>query len=75
MSEVREKFSSQLPADLLEQARELARTEGRQLQSVLEQALSEYLARHEKASVRREVLEALGSSLEEFDDLYRALAK
>ncbi|OIQ69553.1 hypothetical protein GALL_488420 [mine drainage metagenome] len=75
MSLVREKFSSQADPHLLAQVRELAEKQGRQFQSVLEQALTEYLERTQKERPRTHVLEAFGMSMEEFDDLYKKLAK
>lgn len=41
----------------------------------LEQALTEYLERTQKERPRTHVLEAFGMSMEEFDDLYKKLAK
>jgi len=75
MTVQREKFSSQLDPDLLSAVREYAQNNGRQFQSVLEQALSEYLDRHLTARPRTHVMEALGLSINEFDDLYQKLAQ
>jgi len=75
MTVLREKFSSQLDAQLLASVRNYAQVNGRQLQSVLEEALSEYLERHLKDRPRAHVMEALGISMDEFDVLYQDLAK
>jgi predicted transcriptional regulator len=75
MSTTREKFSSQADPKLLAKVRSLAYTEGRQFQSILEDALSEYLERHQNARPRAHVMEALGLSMKEFDQLYKDLAK
>lgn len=75
MAKAREKFSSQLDPQLLASARQAASAEGRQFQSLLEDALSQYLERTQSARPRAHVLEAFGMSLDEFDALYQELAK
>ncbi len=75
MATAREKFSSQLDPELLLKARTLAQEQGRQFQSLLEDALSEYFERHQDQRPRQHVLDAYSLSLEEFDDLYKQLAK
>ena len=71
----REKFSSQADKHILAQARALAASEGRQFQSILEEALTEYLERHQVERPRAHVMEAFGLSMDEFDDLYQKLAQ
>ena len=75
MAPDRVKFSSQADPQLLEKIRSLAANQGRQFQSVLEQALSEYLERNLSERPRAHVLEAFGMSMKEFDDLYQKLAR
>jgi hypothetical protein len=75
MATIREKFSSQADPKLLAKMRELAAKEGRQFQSVLEEAIAQYLERHQLDRPRPHVLEAFGMSLKEFDELYKNLAK
>ncbi len=75
MATAREKFSSQADPKILAKARSLAEKEGRQFQSILEDALSEYLERHQSVRPRAHVMEALGLSIKEFDELYKELAK
>jgi hypothetical protein len=75
MAPVRVKFSSQADPQLLARIRSLAANQGRQFQSVLEQALLEYLERNQSDRPRAHVLEAFGMSMEEFDQLYQKLAK
>jgi predicted transcriptional regulator len=75
MTVAREKFSSQADPALLAQIRELAAKEGRQFQSVLESALSEYLERNQTQKPRAHVMEAFGLSMAEFDELYKKLTK
>ena len=75
MTVSREKFSSQLDPEVLAAAREFAQVNGRQFQSVLEQALSEFLDRHLTNRPRNHVMEALGLSIDEFSELYEKLAQ
>ena len=74
MTAKREKFSSQADEELLAAVRNLAQSEGRQFQSILEEALTEYLERHQNERPRTHVMEAFGLSMDEFDDLYQKLA-
>jgi hypothetical protein len=72
---VREKFSSQATPEVLSMLRQIAESEGRQFQAVLDEALREYIERKQKGRPRRHVVEAFAQSVDEFDDLYRELAK
>jgi hypothetical protein len=69
------KFSSQADAEILEGLQEVAAREGRQFQSVLGEAMRDYLARKRQLEPRRNVLEAFQQSLKERDELYKQLAK
>ena len=71
----REKFSSQASPDVLAALRDLAAVQGRQFQSVLDDAMRDYLERQTKTRPRQRVMASFASSLEEFDSLYRDLAK
>ena len=75
MTTAREKFSSQADPKILAKVRQLADKEGRQFQGILEDALTEYLERHQTERPRAHILEAFGMSMAEFDDLYKNLAK
>jgi hypothetical protein len=75
MAIIREKFSSQADPKVLAKVRQVAEKEGRQFQSILEDALTEYLERHKTERPRAHVLESLGVSMREFDELYKNLAK
>ena len=72
---VREKFSSQAAPDVLASLRQIAESQGRQFQAVLDEALRDYIERQQKDLPRRQVMVSLASSLDEFDSLYRELAK
>lgn len=72
---VREKFSSQAAPEVLAALRQIADDQGRQFQAVLDEALRDYIDRQQKERPRRHVMAAFASSLDEFDHLYRELAK
>jgi predicted transcriptional regulator len=71
----REKFSSQAAPEVLQALRTIAENQGRQFQAVLDEALRDYIDRQQKETPRRNVMTAFASSLDEFDHLYRELAK
>lgn len=72
---VREKFSAQVVPKVLAALRQIAEIQGRQFQAVLDDALRDYIDRQQKERPRRHVMSAFASSLDEFDSLYRELAK
>jgi hypothetical protein len=74
-SAAREKFSSQAAPDVLASLRQIAESQGRQFQAVLDEALRDYIDRQERKRPRRHVIESFAYSLDEFDSLYRELAK
>jgi predicted transcriptional regulator len=71
----REKFSSQAAPDVLAALRQIAESQGRQFQAVLDDALRDYIDRQQKERPRRHAMASFASSLEEFHSLYRELAK
>ena len=71
----REKFSSQASPELLAKMREIARTDGRHFQSVLEDAMREYLDNRTQQKVRPEVMAHFYASLERNRRLYELLAQ
>ena len=74
-SPVREKFSSQAAPEVLAQLRKIAEAEGRQFQAVLDEALRDYIDKHQTSKPRKHVMASFADSLEEFDSLYRELAR
>jgi hypothetical protein len=72
---VREKLSSQTAPDVLAAMRQIAESQGRQFQAVLGEAMRYYIEHQQKDRPRRQVMVSLASSLDEFDSLYRELAK
>jgi hypothetical protein len=71
----REKFSSQVAPEVLAALRQIAESQGRQFRSVLDETLRDYIDRHQKERPGRHVMTSFASSLDEFDSLYRELAK
>lgn len=75
MTAGREKFSSQAAPEVLAALRQIAESQGRQFHAVLDEALRDCIDRQQTARPRRHVVASFASSLEEFDSLYRELAK
>ena len=71
----REKFSSQASPELLAKMREIARTDGRHFQAVLEDAMSDYLDNRTQQKVRPEVMAHYQSSVEKNRRLAELLAQ
>jgi hypothetical protein len=71
----REKFATQVDTDLLSALRTLAREEGRQLQALVEEALSDLVDKHRQARPRPHVMAAYLGSHEKFGSLYKKLAE
>jgi len=77
MSAVREKFATQVDAELLESVRKLAKSEGRQIQAIVEDALREHLEARQagKPAGREHVMKAYLKSTERYSGLYKKLAQ
>lgn len=76
MSErAREKFATQVNPDTLAALRQIAQNEGRQLQSLVEEALNDLLEKRKLARPRPRVMEAYQASHARFAPLYKKLAE
>lgn len=71
----REKFASQADPEVLTAIREIADSEGRQLQAVIEEALRDYAERKRAQRPREAVLAHLRDSVNEHRRLYELLAQ
>lgn len=71
----RKKFATQMDAQLLQELRDYAKSEGRQIQAVLEDAVRALLKEKQGYVMRPDVKAAYEESLEQFDDLYKRLAQ
>ena len=69
------KFATQADPELLVVLRSIAKEEGRQLQSLVDKALREYVERKQGKAPRKHVVQALAASMSQFDSLYRELSK
>ena len=72
---VREKFSSQAAPELLTKMREIAQSDGRHFQSVLEDAMSDYIESRDRQKVRPNVMAHYRASVEKNRRLAELLAQ
>lgn len=70
-----QKFATQADPDVLEAVRAIAVKEGKQFQSIIDEALRDFIEKRKRGTPRPEVLTALGESLAEYEVLYKELAK
>jgi hypothetical protein len=75
MTEQREKFATQVDPTILANVRTLAQQEGRQLQALVEEALTDLLEKRRQVRPRANVMAAYQASHEPFGALYRKLAR
>ena len=72
---VREKFTAEASSEALTALRNIAKAQGLQFDSVLDEALHDYIDRQQKERPRRHVMDTFAASTDEFDTLYQELAK
>ena len=77
MNVIKKKLVTCVDAELLSALRALAKTEGRQIQAVVEDALRDHLVakQHGAASGRNHVMRAYLQSTRSYSSLYQALAR
>lgn len=75
MGNQRTKFATQIDESILLDIRRLAKDEGRQIQSIIEEALTALLEERRKHSIRPDVLAAMDECNERYGSLLRELAK
>ena len=71
----REKFATQVDAEILSAIRSLAQQEGRQLQALVEEALADLLEKRKQSQPRRQVMAAYQASHARYATLYKKLAE
>jgi hypothetical protein len=71
----REKFATQVNSETLAEVRRLAEMEGRQLQSLIDEALSDLLEKRRQSRPRDHVMKAYQRSHEAYAELYKKLAQ
>jgi hypothetical protein len=74
-SRAREKFATQVDAEILANVRNLAQTEGRQLQALVDEALADLIEKRRQGKPRAHVMAAYQASHERFAPLYQKLAE
>ena len=71
----KEKFATQVAAEILTEIRSIAHAEGRQLQALVEEALADLIEKRRNTRPREHVLKAYHRSHDEYGELYRRLAR
>lgn len=71
----REKFATQMDPALLAELRVLAHSEGRQIQSLLEEAVQGFLRDRQKGNVRERVMELHEDAMTKYDAVFKKLAE
>lgn len=75
MAQTREKFATQVNSEILTAVRSLSVAEGRQLQSLVEEAFTDLIEKRKKANPRTHVMGAYLASHEKYGPLYKKLAE
>lgn len=75
MGNPRTKFATQIDESILVDIRQLAKDEGRQIQSIIEEALMALLEDRRKHRIRPDVLSAMEECNERYGSVLRELAK
>ncbi|MDI9848555.1 hypothetical protein QM467_10855 [Rhodoblastus sp. 17X3] len=70
-----EKFATQVDSEILRSVREIARSEGRQIQTLVNEALSDLIEKRRQAHPRAHVMAAYQASHDKFAPLYKKLAE
>lgn len=71
----RDKFATQVNAEILSTIRTLAQSEGRQLQALVDEALSDLIEKRKQNKPRAHVMAAYQASHAMFGTLYKKLAE
>jgi len=71
----REKFATQVDSALLADLRSLAKSEGRHLQSLVEEAIGNLLESRRSGGISPDILRAYQSTVDRFGSVYEKLAK
>ena len=71
----REKFATQVDAEILSAVRGIAQSEGRQIQALVDEALADLIEKRKQGRPRAHVMAAYQASHEKFAPLYKKLAE
>ncbi|WP_180540434.1 hypothetical protein [Nevskia soli] len=75
MPQTREKFATQVNAEILSAVRALADKEGRQIQVLVDEAFADLIEKRKKQTPRAHVMGAYLASHEKYGPLYKKLAE
>ena len=74
-AQTREKFATQVNSEILTALRNLAKSEGRQLQTLVDEALADLLEKRRLGTPRAHVMTVYQASHEKYGPLYKKLAE
>lgn len=74
-SQARKKLATQVDSEILAAVHDLAQSEGRELQSLVDEALADLIEKRHRARPRPDVMAAYQSSHARFSSLYKKLAE
>ena len=72
---VREKFATQVNADILAEVRRIAQAEGRQIQALIDEALANLIEKRRNGRARTHVIDAYEATHARYGSLYKKLAE
>lgn len=71
----RQKFATQVDAELLDAVRGIAKEEGRQVQTLVDEAFADLIEKRRLGKPRKHVMAAYQASLSRYGKLYKKLAE
>lgn len=74
-AKAREKFATQVNSEILSEVRAIAQNEGRQLQTLIDEALGDLIEKRKQGKPRSHVMATYQGSHEKFGSLYKKLAE
>jgi hypothetical protein len=74
-SRAREKFATQVNSKILSAVRSIAQSEGRQIQTLVDEALADLIEKRKQGRPRSHVMKAYQASHEKYGPLYKKLAE
>jgi hypothetical protein len=75
MSAAKEKFATQVTSEILAEVRAIAHAEGRHLQALIDEALTDLIEKRKNTRPRPHVMSAYHASHEKYGELYQKFAK
>lgn len=74
-TKMRAKFATQVDSEILSTVRDIAQSEGRQIQALIDEALADLIEKRKQSRPRSHVMAAYQASHEKFGPLYKKLAQ